>query len=350
MQLQEPIPNRRKLPEKARPGSERTTPCHASSGVLLVLAAPKRFLEARQNKQSDWSTNCFQLGFISSPSPTTTERFHAMRLSFLTTSLVVLLHLLPIRATAQEASDIEIGQAFQICLLALGYDPGPIDGNLGIQTMFALVSYQQDRGLTVSGDPSEETIQAMLSDLDVFSGAASNTSTWDSHAGSDFLPTEGPSSGSIVQVPSPRMPSTSGTGSPILIGEENNYLGMLSSNPYAPNSVSNPYGMYGSPYSPYSISNPYGEYGSQYSPNGAANPYATGGARIYGSDGTYLGRLNSNRYDPESVSNPYGQYGSRYSPTSINNPYSLYGNPYSSRSVANPFGTPTLPSLPSRGW
>ena len=33
------------------------------------------------------------------------------------------------------------------------------------------------------------------------------------------------------------------------------------------------------------------------------------------------GKLSSNKYDPESVSNPYGKYGSKYSPDSINNPY-----------------------------
>ena len=37
--------------------------------------------------------------------------------------------------------------------------------------------------------------------------------------------------------------------------------------------------------------------------------------RIYAPDGTYLGKLNANRYDPESVSNPYGTYGSKTRPT-----------------------------------
>lgn len=63
------------------------------------------------------------------------------------------------------------------------------------------------------------------------------------------------------------------------------------------------------------------------------------GGRVYGADGTYLGRLNANRYDPESVSNPYGTYGSTYSPTSINNPYSAYGSPYSSNSARNPYAS-----------
>ena len=59
--------------------------------------------------------------------------------------------------------------------------------------------------------------------------------------------------------------------------------------------------------------------------------------QIYAPDGTYLGNLNSNQYDPNSVSNPYGQYGSRYSPNSINNPYGQYGSPYSPNSVRNPY-------------
>jgi hypothetical protein len=50
--------------------------------------------------------------------------------------------------------------------------------------------------------------------------------------------------------------------------------------------------------------------------------------QLYAPGGAYLGNLNSNRYDSNSVSNPYGQYGSRYSQDSINNPYGPYGNPY----------------------
>lgn len=53
----------------------------------------------------------------------------------------------------------------------------------------------------------------------------------------------------------------------------------------------------------------------------------------------YLGKLSSNKYDPDSVSNPYGQYGSKYSPDSINNPYGQYGSEYSSGSINNPYAT-----------
>ena len=54
------------------------------------------------------------------------------------------------------------------------------------------------------------------------------------------------------------------------------YLGTLNSNPYDPQSVSNPYGQYGSPYGN-TINNPYGEYGSPYSTDSWTNPYSTGG-------------------------------------------------------------------------
>ena len=60
---------------------------------------------------------------------------------------------------------------------------------------------------------------------------------------------------------------------------------------------------------------------------------------IVSPNGQYLGNLSANRFDPNSVSNPYGQYGSAYSPTSINNKFSPYGNPYSPQSVNNPYAT-----------
>jgi len=60
---------------------------------------------------------------------------------------------------------------------------------------------------------------------------------------------------------------------------------------------------------------------------------------IVARDGTYLGNLSANRFDPNSVSNPWGQFGSPYSPTSINNKFSPWGSPYSPVSVNNPFTT-----------
>ena len=114
------------------------------------------------------------------------------------------------------------------------------------------------------------------------------------------------------------------------------YLGRLSANKYAADSTSNQYGVHGSPYSRRSINNPYTTFG-----RAVRNPYARGQSSpaLRGEDGTYLGRLNSNRYDPESTSNPYGVYGSPYSSKSINNPYGRYGSRYSPSSTRNPYAT-----------
>lgn len=65
--------------------------------------------------------------------------------------------------------------------------------------------------------------------------------------------------------------------------------------------------------------------------------------KIYSPDGKYLGNLNNNQFDPNSVSNPYGQYGSPFSPNSINNPFGQYGSPFSPNSVNNPYNTNSQP-------
>lgn len=56
---------------------------------------------------------------------------------------------------------------------------------------------------------------------------------------------------------------------------------------------------------------------------------------LVASDGEFIGILSLNRYKPESISNPYGPYGSRYSVYSIWNPYSNYGSQYSLYSPNN---------------
>lgn len=104
-------------------------------------------------------------------------------------------------------------------------------------------------------------------------------------------------------------------------------IGSFSGNRYDPNSLANPYGA-GSPYKADGLMNPYSQYGSRYSNESWRNPYATNAPKIYSEDGTYHGRLSTNKYDPDSTSNPYGRYGSKYSSESLNNPYGA-GNPYS---------------------
>lgn len=60
---------------------------------------------------------------------------------------------------------------------------------------------------------------------------------------------------------------------------------------------------------------------------------------VDGQTGKFLGTLSLNSNDPNSVSNPYGRYGSQYSPDSINNPVGRYGSPYSNKSINNPYAT-----------
>lgn len=131
-------------------------------------------------------------------------------------------------------------------------------------------------------------------------------------------------------------------GPPSLVGEDGTYLGTLSSNRYDPNSISNPYGRYGSRYSADSVNNPYGKYGSPYSPHSATNPYTTQAPKIVN---PYLGRLSTNPYATDSTSNTYGSYGSPYSPSSIMNPYSPYGSLFSPSSVTNPYAIAPLQPL-----
>jgi len=117
------------------------------------------------------------------------------------------------------------------------------------------------------------------------------------------------------------------------------FLGRLSANPYSSTSTSNPHGRFGSEFSTTSINNSSGRWGSAHSPVSVANPYATAAPKIIAADGTYLGRLSTNRYAADSVSNPNGKYGSPYSPTSINNPHSKYGSAFSTLSPNNPHAT-----------
>ena len=49
-------------------------------------------------------------------------------------------------------------------------------------------------------------------------------------------------------------------------------------------------------------------------------PYSNA-PNLYDQQGNYRGRLSSDPYGQDSISNPYGRYGSRYSNESVNNPF-----------------------------
>lgn len=110
--------------------------------------------------------------------------------------------------------------------------------------------------------------------------------------------------------PSPRRPRTYDLAPPsAIVGADGTYLGRYSRDRFAPDSVSNPYGRYGSRYSPDSIRNPYGRFGSRYSPESAANPYASNPPVLVD---PYRGRLSANPYVPDSVSSPVSPFWRRW--------------------------------------
>ena len=259
--------------------------------------------------------------------------------SILSALITLLLIVANHQSVAQTQANMEYEKAVQLVLKTYGYEPGPIDGTIGIQTSSALVKFQRDMGIAITGSADAATAKAMIDLLNSSPPKERETtpsfgSTWSWSQPED----------QTDLITSPRLPVFQGaTTPPVIVGNKGEYLGSFNANRYDPNSVSNPYGQYGSQYSPKSINNPYGQYGSQYSPDGVTNPYTTGGPKLFGSDGKYLGRVNSNQYDPESISNPYGIYGSKYNPTSVNNPYSIYGSPYSPQSATNPYSTSSQP-------
>ena len=79
------------------------------------------------------------------------------------------------------------------------------------------------------------------------------------------------------------------------------YLGKLSTNKYDTDSISNPYGNYGSKYSTTSIFNEYGTYGSKYSSESAFNTYALEPPIIVDSNGKFVAYLTENKYNVEGV-------------------------------------------------
>jgi hypothetical protein len=174
------------------------------------------------------------------------------------------------------------------------------------------------------------------------------------------------------------------------------FLGRITDNPYDSESITNPYGPYGSAYSGTSIFNAYAQYGSQYGTLSLNNPYsqkppklmidgrllglvsanpnipnriptesflyvlkhniqsllrgnrpadelsiraASGDTFIRAADGTFLGSLNPNKFASDSIFNNYGPHGSKYAEHCIFNRFSEYGGRLSNFSPFNPRAT-----------
>lgn len=82
------------------------------------------------------------------------------------------------------------------------------------------------------------------------------------------------------------------------------FLGEVTSNEYASDSIFNEYGTYGNEYNSNSIWNTFGTYGSKYSSYSAFNPYASNPPIIIDSNFSIVGRLTENKFAKDAIS-PY---------------------------------------------
>lgn len=53
-------------------------------------------------------------------------------------------------------------RALQRELTDRGYDPGPADGNIGLLTQAAIMAYEHDQGLVLTGEPSERLLRRIV--------------------------------------------------------------------------------------------------------------------------------------------------------------------------------------------
>lgn len=74
------------------------------------------------------------------------------------------------------------------------------------------------------------------------------------------------------------------------------FLGCLNCNRFAPSSVCNRFGKYGSRFASESIWNRFGKYGSRFSPFSPWNKFASNPPAIVDREGNFYGYFTSNRY------------------------------------------------------
>ncbi len=106
--------------------------------------------------------------------------------------------------------------------------------------------------------------------------------------------------GMIVRAFLPSNPRVLGA---VIVADKDTFLGVISRDEDDPDSITNPYGRFGSPWSPHSLWNLEGRWGSRYASDSPWNPHATRPPRVY--DGNqFRGYLTVNtslypRIDPE---------------------------------------------------
>ncbi len=84
-------------------------------------------------------------------------------------------------------------------------------------------------------------------------------------------------------------------GAGCLFAGNNQFLGVLSTDQYNQNSISNPHGQYGSPHGLYSIRNLHGLYGGQHGLYSPYNPYCTN-PPVIGYQGQAVVMITRNNY------------------------------------------------------
>jgi formylglycine-generating enzyme required for sulfatase activity len=82
----------------------------------------------------------------------------------------------PTRAMVRQAQEM---------LAALGYDPGPIDGDMGRHTTAAVTAFQQSRGLPVDGLVSDVLLQHLRGEGGLAPATNPSLAVWDRIASSD---------------------------------------------------------------------------------------------------------------------------------------------------------------------
>jgi hypothetical protein len=96
----------------------------------------------------------------------------------------------------------------------------------------------------------------------------------------------------------------------VIVGSDNTFLGVISRDVNDPDSISNPYGRFGSPESPYSIWNSSGRWGDPYGQDTPWNSNATRPPIVYVGH-TFWGYLSANpavypRVDPRALMDSLG--------------------------------------------
>lgn len=95
-------------------------------------------------------------------------------------------------------------------------------------------------------------------------------------------------------LPAPSTVSTAVTGTRV-VANDGQYLGQITSNQFASDSICNQFGNYGSQFSSTSVRNQFSNYGSQFAPNSAYNEFTATPPQII-SDGRRVGYLTKNQF------------------------------------------------------